>query len=141
MQGNSARRNHPAKHVENQDEFIARRISISQGSHVHVSRQFGSHQFDDVAVFFLDADNAAPRADEFHTGVHAFDHRVGKLPQYFFIFMQQGFALGGIEQQRIGFSAQFYVRGKARAPGANDSSLGDIFNGNIGHLKLIALQE
>ena len=138
MQRNAARRNDAAEHVVDQDEFVAGRIGVAQRGHVHVLGQLGPQQVDDVAVLLLDADDAALGADQFHAGSHAFDHGVGILAEHFFVFVQQGLALGGVEEQRIGLPAEFDVGGKAGAAGPHNSRLGNIFNGNMGHLKLLS---
>ena len=54
-------------------------------------------------------------ADQPHSDGHALDHAVDILAEDLLIFVQQRFALGGIDQYRIGLAGQL-MRGKPAPP-------------------------
>ena len=93
-------------------------------------------QVDHVQVFFLDADDAPAGPDQPHADGQAFQHVVDVGAEHLFVFVQQGLALGRVDDDRIGFTGQLYVGREAGAAGPDYTSLEHVFQGNRGHYLL-----
>ena len=94
----------------------------------------GFEQVDDVVVLLLDADPACAGTDQLHGERRPSITSLGVGAQDFLVLVQQGLALGGVDEHGVGLAGELDVGGEARAAGADDSGLGDGVGGDgLGH--------
>ena len=132
-QRDPARRNDAAQRVVDQDELVARRVGVAQGADFHASRQLGAEQVDHVLVFFLDADDGPTGPDQLHGDGHAFDGGVEVIAEDFFVFMEQRFAFGRIQQDRIGLPGELDVGRESGPARADHARFGDRIQSHLCH--------
>ena len=97
---------------------------------------FGPEQGNDVLIFPFDTDGSPLSPHQVHSGSKPFEDAVGQLAENLFIFMQQRFALGGVDHHRIGLAGELHM---GREPGptrSHHSCLSHLLKRNLYHLYL-----
>ncbi len=116
-----ARRDHAARDVVDQHEFIACRVAVPERLDAHARGQCRSQFGDDVGVLFLDADDALPGAHLLHRQAQALEHGLGQMVQQLLVLVQQRLALGGVDDEQRNLGLELDRGGEAPAAGADDA--------------------
>jgi hypothetical protein len=118
---NPAGRNDSAERFINQDKFVASGVRIVQRSDLHIADQLRVERFDSMFVFPLNTNNSRFRSCELHSNCQTVDELFGAVLDQFFIFMQERFTLGSVDDNGICFAGEFNMGRKSRSAGSNNT--------------------
>ena len=137
---NPTRWNNPPQDVVNQHEFIPGGVRIPQRGDSHIRPNDLLQVGNDRRVFFLNADDPLLGLDVAHRLVETLDDGFSKNAKKFLVLMEEGFTLGGVNQDGVGLSAELDVCGKPGASGTDDSRVRNLFNRYIRHRSLVCVR-
>ncbi len=123
--GQAARTDDPPHDFIDQHELIARGIDIVEGLDRDFRRAASGEAGDEIPVLFLDPDDPAAGRDALHGRGQPGEEFIGAVGQQLLVFMDEGLAFGGVDDERIDGRGEFDRGGEPGAPAADNAVIED----------------